>query len=129
MSKDITFFANIVQCYVENDVITIGFGDHNDAPRNYTIITRFDDDEENYLKGEGPIGIQTNLSIEEYSSAISSVCLNKNTISIKINQNVVDNIGVNKIEIEFDSSAIDVGNLIKYLHLIFDDSHVKLTIL
>ncbi|GGF44825.1 hypothetical protein GCM10011611_59030 [Aliidongia dinghuensis] len=128
MAKILKFFANVVRCYVEDDVITVGFGDDDYAPKAYTIITRFDDEEENYSEGEGPIGIQTNLSEIESSSAIASIELKDNFIKIKINERKRTYVGVDEIIIEFEPSKENVDSINKYFHMIFDGSETQIDI-
>lgn len=45
MSNVKSLIAACINCYKENDVLIIGIGDDDYAPKNFIIIGRFDEDE------------------------------------------------------------------------------------
>lgn len=122
MAKEIRFFASILSCYTENDVLTIGIGNDSISPDRYLIISRFNDDDEI----DDSIGIQTYLSEIEVANAIENIVLKKNSFTIDIKKKKENEVCAQKFIINFDN--IDTNLLVKYINEIFLNSSVNVTI-
>ncbi|PIT58734.1 hypothetical protein [Snodgrassella alvi] len=121
MAKEIRFFASVLSCYTENDVLTIGIGNDPILPDRYLIISRFDDGEI-----DDSIGIQTYISEIEVANAIENIVLKKNSFTIDIKKKKENEVCARKIIINFDN--IDTNLLVKYINEIFLNSSVKVII-
>lgn len=121
MTKEIRFFASVINCYTENEVITIGIGNDPISPDRYFILSRFDDSEI-----DDSIGIQTHTSEIEVINAIDNIVLKQNSLKIDIKKNKNNEVFARKIVIDFDN--IDMNLLVKYIKEIFSGSSVKVTI-
>jgi hypothetical protein len=124
--KDLKFFANVVRCFTENDVITLGLSDSDFSPDKYVIITYFGDDIENLRDGDDGIGIQTNLSIRENSSAISKIIVGRDFLNIFIRSDKTKIVGVSKIEIKFSEEKNYQNEIRDYLEKILMNSDAEL---
>lgn len=123
MSNEIRFIGSAVNCYTENDVIIIGVGDDSISPRNYIVISRFDDGEI-----DNSIGIQTHLSEIEIPNAIEKVALCINNLVVTIRPKKEHEVNASIIDITLSDNGIDYSLLKKYLHDIFHGSSTNLII-
>jgi hypothetical protein len=121
LNCEVRFLATTVNCYTEDEVLIIGMGNDPVSPDHYLILSRFNDGEV-----DKSIGIQTHLTEMEISSAINSIVLKANILTIAINKHKVDEVKVKKIVVEF--GQIDQTLLIKYINDIFLNSSVKVMI-
>ncbi|EMI5493053.1 hypothetical protein REJ26_004245 [Providencia stuartii] len=120
MNNQIIFKASIANCYTENDVVIIGIGDDPITPKNYLIISRFDDGDI-----DDSIGIQTHLSEREYSNIIDKVILGRGTLKVKIKPNKIKDIGFSSISVFLYNDKIDHITFKEYINNIFHKSSVK----
>ncbi|MGG4606745.1 hypothetical protein [Providencia sp. Me31A] len=120
MNNQIIFKASIANCYTENDVVIIGIGDDPITPKNYLIISRFDDGDI-----DDSIGIQTHLSEREYSNIIDKVILGRDTLKVNIKPNKIKDIGFSSISAFLYNDKIDHITLKEYISNIFHKSSVK----
>ncbi|MBC2214027.1 hypothetical protein HCA87_00455 [Listeria welshimeri] len=123
--RQLIFDATIINCYTENDVVTIGIGDDEIAPNNYIIISRLDEDG---VDTNDSIGFQTSESSREYSNAINLVKVKKHLIEVRITEDKVKEIGVSVIKISFNPNKVDMNLFFNYLRNIFIGSSVIINI-
>lgn len=121
MKKESRFFATTINCYLENDVLIVGIGNHPISPDRYLIISRFDDGEI-----DDAIGIQTNNSTMEVANAISNLFLQKNSLTVEIKADKQHLVGEQRLTAEFTDQNIAL--LTEYIKNIFLDSSVNLSI-
>lgn len=121
MKKESRFFATIINCYTENDVLIVGIGNHPISPDRYLIISRFDDG-----VIDDAIGIQTNNSTMEVANAISNLFLRKNSLTVEIKADKQHLVGEQRLTAEFTDQNIAL--LTEYIKKIFLDSSVNLSI-
>ena len=112
------FEGNFINCYTENEVITLGIGTDDVDPTYFIILTKL----------ENEIGIQTSQSENETDSCIEAIQLENNELYIIIKKSKFKELGANLIKISFSNEQENLNQLIEYLHLIFDDSQIALTI-
>ena len=116
------FKAACVNCYEEDDVLTIGVGDDACSPQNFVIMGRFDEDD---LSVNECIGFQSNSTTYEITDAIQTVKLTTNTLLIVLNDSAAKKVGVREFHGSL-SSEKDVALLREYLEKIFEGSDVDL---
>lgn len=121
MEQEARFFATIINCYTENDVLMIGIGNHPTSLDRYLIISRFDDGEI-----DDSIAIQTNKSTMEVANAINYLLLEKNALTVEIKADKQHLVGEQKLIAEFVDQ--DIPLLEKYIKNIFLGSSVNISI-
>lgn len=109
-----------INCYTENDVITIGIGDDPMVSKNYLIISRFDE-----YDIDNSIGIQTSLSDYEIENAIDEIIFEKKTLIIKIKEMKVKEVNNEIITVKFSNQNIDYKLLNDYFHKIVKGSSIR----
>ncbi len=122
MSKIREFKAICVNCYEEDDVLTIGVGDDADDPKNFIIIGRFDEAE---LPVNECIGFQSDTTEYEIADAIQSIQLDTDELVIVLNDAAANKVGVREYHAAI-STTKDVARLTQYLQEVFDGSDVNL---
>lgn len=122
MSNVNSFSAMCVNCYKEDDVLTIGVGDDTHEPKNFIIIGRFYEDE---VPVNECIGFQSESTKYELTDAISSVQLIEDKLVIVLNDDAAKKIGIREYHV-VSPAAKDSKTLGKYLREVFDDSDVPL---
>lgn len=122
MNKIKKFTAVCVNCYEEDDVLTIGVGDDDHDPKNFVIIGRFDEDE---LPVNECIGFQSEATEHEIADAIQSIQLRTNELVIVLNDNTANKVGVREYHAVI-STMKDTELLKQYLREAFDGSDVIL---
>lgn len=122
MNKIKEFTAVCVNCYEEDDVLTIGVGDDAHDPRNFIIIGRFDEDE---LPVNECIGFQSEATEYEIANAIQSIQIRNNELVIVLNDDAANKAGVREYHADI-STAKDTDLLTQYLREVFDGSDVIL---
>lgn len=121
MEQEARFFATIINCYTENDVLMIGIGNHPTSLDRYLIISRFDDGEI-----DDSIAIQTNKLTMEVANAIKYLLLEKNALTVEIKADKQHLVGEQKLIAEFVDQ--DIPLLEKYIKNIFLGSSVNISI-
>lgn len=122
MSKMKKFNAICVNCYEEDDVLTIGLGDDTHDPQNFVIIGRFDEDE---TPVNECIGFQSDTTEYEIADAIQSVHLSAEELVIVLNDTAAKEAGIREYHVTI-SATKDIELLKQYLHEVFDSSDVAL---
>lgn len=122
MIKIREFNAVCVNCYEEDDVLTIGIGDDAHEPKNFIIIGRFDEDE---LPVNECIGFQSDTTEYEIANAIQSVQLGIDELVIVLNDDAANKTNVKEYHMVI-STAKDIELLKKYLQDVFEGSEVTL---
>lgn len=125
MSNIIKFFISTVTSYTEDDVDIIAFGDDDEMPQNYVIISRFDDPGADDSPRDEMIGIQTSQSAYEVSAAILSIKLSRNSIEIVIRDELADKVGANILVADFSINDNSFENLRKYVERIILGSNIN----
>ncbi|HDR2841588.1 TPA: hypothetical protein QCK30_000004 [Enterobacter sichuanensis] len=116
------FAATCINCNEEDDVLTIGIGDDDYAPKNFIIIGRFDEDE---LPVNECIGFQSESTEYELTDSIRSVQLTEDKLVIVLNDDAAKKIGIREYHVVIPT-AKDSNTLGKYLREMFDGSDVPL---
>lgn len=128
MNNSLKFNASVLECYEEDDVLTVALGDNEQSPENYLIITRLDD-EDNDSIDEG-IGLQTSQSAYEASAAIEKVILHSDRLDVVITPDSHEHFGCSKLEGVFSETVRNapekIALLRKYLEAIFNGSKTTL---
>ena len=114
--------ASCINCYEEDDVLTIGVGDDANDPKNFIIIGRFDEDE---LPVNECIGFQSDATEYEIADAIQSVQLDTDKLVIVLNDAAANKVGVREYHAVI-SKIKDAALLTQYLQKVFDGSDVNL---
>lgn len=122
MNKIKEFTAVCVNCYEEDDVLTIGVGDDAHDPRNFIIIGRFDEDE---LPVNECIGFQSEATEYEIANAIQSIQIRNNELMIVLNDDAANKADVREYHADI-SKVKDTDLLTQYLREVFDGSDVIL---
>lgn len=122
MSNVKNLIAAYINCFEENDVLTIGIGDDTHDPKNFIIIGRFDEDE---LLINDCIGFQSESTEYELTDSIRSVQLTDGKLVIVLNDDAAKKIGISEYRVVIPA-AKDCKSLEKYLREIFDGSDVPL---
>ncbi|QIR21933.1 hypothetical protein GXP72_05655 [Enterobacter sp. SES19] len=122
MSNVKNLIAAYINCFEENDVLTIGIGDDTHDPKNFIIIGRFDEDE---LPINDCIGFQSESTEYELTDSIRSVQLTDGKLVIVLNDDAAKKIGISEYRVVIPA-AKDFKSLEKYLREIFDGSDVPL---
>ncbi len=122
MSNVKNLIAAYINCFEENDVLTIGIGDDTHEPKNFIIIGRFDEDE---LPINDCIGFQSESTEYELTDSIRSVQLTDGKLVIVLNDDAAKKIGISEYRVVIPA-AKDFKSLEKYLREIFDGSDVPL---
>lgn len=122
MNKIKEFTAVCVNCYEEDDVLTIGVGDDAHDPINFIIIGRFDEDE---LPVNECIGFQSEATEYEIANAIQSIQIRNNELVIVLNDDTANKAGVREYHADI-STVKDTDLLTQYLRKVFDGSDVIL---
>ncbi len=120
MIKIRQFNAVCVNCYEEDDVLTIGIGDDAHAPKNFIIIGRLDEDE---LPVNKCIGFQSDTTEYEIADAIQSVKLGADKLAIVLNNDAAIEADVKEYHV-FIPMTKDIELLKKYLQEVFEGSEV-----
>lgn len=127
MKEIYRFTANTIECFTENDVLTIALADHPVEPDNFIIITRLDE-EENTSVDDG-IGLSTPDSDYEVIGAIIAIALTENDLQLQIKPEFIEHYGSEFFQVSFDPST-KAGNKLKILEdslvSLCDDSQVVL---
>ena len=122
------FVVSVIECYEEDEVLTIALGDDAFDPENYLLIARLDD-EDNAQVGEG-IGFQTAQSEYEVANAIEAVFLHENGLEVIVKQAFVTHYGGRRffaeIPCEDEHLQSKLPLLRQYLSALFDGSNVSL---
>lgn len=122
MSNVKNLIAAYINCFEENDVLTIGIGDDTHDPKNFIIIGRFDEDE---LHINDCIGFQSESTEYELTDSIRSVQLTDGKLVIVLNDDAAKKIGISEYRVVIPA-AKDFKSLEKYLREMFDGSDVPL---
>ncbi|BFT80265.1 hypothetical protein [Enterobacter pseudoroggenkampii] len=122
MSNVKNLIAAYINCFEENDVLTIGIGDDTHDPKNFIIIGRFDEDE---LPINDCIGFQSESTEYELTDSICSVQLTDGKLVIVLNDDAAKKIGISEYRVVIPA-AKDFKSLEKYLREMFDGSDVPL---
>ncbi|WP_370884033.1 hypothetical protein [Enterobacter cloacae complex sp. 2015409] len=122
MSNVKNLIAAYINCFEENDVLTIGIGDDTHEPKNFIIIGRFDEDE---LPINDCIGFQSESTEYELTDSIRSVQLTDGKLVIVLNDDAAKKIGISEYRVVIPA-AKDFKSLEKYLREMFDGSDVPL---
>ena len=122
MSNVKNLIAAYINCFEENDVLTIGIGDDTHDPKNFIIIGRFDEDE---LSINDWIGFQSESTEYELTDSIRSVQLTDGKLVIVLNDDAAKKIGISEYRVVIPA-AKDFKSLEKYLREMFDGSDVPL---
>jgi len=122
MSNVKNLIAAYINCFEENDVLTIGIGDDTHDPKNFIIIGRFDEDE---LPINDCIGFQSESTEYELTDSIRSVQLTEDKLVIVLNEDAVKMIDIREYQVVIPA-AKDSKSLGKYLMEVFDGSDVPL---
>lgn len=81
MNEEICFTATEVNCYVEDDVTSIGIGDDAVSPDHFIILSRFDEEDEDV---DNTIGLMTHLSDIEAINTIKKIILVREKMVISL---------------------------------------------
>lgn len=122
MSNVKNLIAAYINCFEENDVLTIGIGDDTHDPKNFIIIGRFDEDE---LPINDCIGFQSESTEYELTDSIRSVQLTDGKLVIVLNDDAAKKIGISEYRVVIPA-AKDFKSLEKYLREMFDGCDVPL---
>lgn len=122
MSNVKNLIAAYINCFEENDVLTIGIGDDTHDPKNFIIIGRFDEDE---LPINDCIGFQSESTEYELTDSIRSVQLTDGKLVIVLNDDAAKKIGISEYRVVIPA-AKDFKSLEKYLREMLDGSDVPL---
>ncbi|QGW86167.1 hypothetical protein EAAEB30_05485 [Enterobacter asburiae] len=122
MSNVKNLIAAYINCFEENDVLTIGIGDDTHEPKNFIIIGRFDEDE---LPINDCIGFQSESTEYELTDSIRSVQLTDGKLVIVLNDDAAKKIGISEYRVVIPA-AKDFKSLEKYLREMFDGCDVPL---
>ncbi|HCT7900766.1 TPA: hypothetical protein OT849_004868 [Enterobacter cloacae] len=98
MSNVKSLIAACINCYKENDVLIIGIGDDDYAPKNFIIIGHFDEDE---LPVNECIGFQSESTEYELTDSISSVQLTEDKLVIVLNDDAAKKLASGNITWSF----------------------------
>lgn len=124
------FFASTLKCYEEDGVLVIALGDHPEAPANFMMITRLDD-EDNATVDAG-IGFQTDHAEYERSDAIEKVTLRSGSLEVVVKPECVEFFGGSSVLAELpqgsDDSSAQVSLLKSALQNMFSGTQVELVI-
>ena len=128
MKNPLKFNVSALECYEENDVLTVALGDDTKSPENYLIITRLDDDDNDSID-EG-IGLQTSQSAYEQSAAIEKVILQSGSLEVVITPDSYQHFGCSSLVGEFSdtlrNNSEKLALLRKYLEAIFNGTQATL---
>lgn len=119
MKEIYRFTANTIECFTENDVLTIALADDPVEPDNFIIITRLD--EEDNISVDDGIGLSTPDSDYEIIGAIIAIALTENDLQLQIKPEFIEHYGSEFFQVNFDPS-MRAGNKLKIL----EDSLVSL---
>ncbi|NUL38303.1 Imm10 family immunity protein [Kosakonia sacchari] len=122
MSKIREFIAVCVNCYKEDDVLTIGIGDDAHDPKNFIIIGRFDEED---LPVNECIGFQSDTTEYEISDAIQSVKLGADKLAIVLNNDAAIKADTKEYHVIILITK-DTELLRKYLQEVFEGSEITL---
>lgn len=116
------FNAVCIEGIDEDDVLTLAVGDDKHNPKNFVIISKF---EEENLSADECIGFQSESTPYEIPSAIENIECSSSELVIALTDEAEKIAGFKKIQALLNSST-DLNILKKYLHAIFDDSRIPL---
>lgn len=119
MKEIYRFTANTIECFTENEVLTVVLADDPVEPDNFIIITRLDE-KENASVDDG-IGLSTSDSDYEVIGAIVAIALTESALQLQIKPEFIEHYGSEFFQINFAPST-KAGNKLKIL----EDSLVSL---
>lgn len=124
------FIASSIECYEENDVLIVAFGDGGADPSNYVIITRLDDEDDSGI--DGCIGLQTSEAGYEVAGAIKKIVLNDSGVIIEVKPQFIKHFGGSAILVRFAGGILEsegkVSSLRNSLKELFNGSAVELVV-
>jgi len=118
-SKIFEFSASIIRCYTEGGADIIGIGDDPVNPKNYLIISGFDDGDIG-----NSIGLLSSAWLNEAYDCIKSIKVNNAEILININESKLLKTEISLIKINLNESNSDLNLMLHYMRKIFSDSTV-----
>ncbi|WP_456310931.1 hypothetical protein [Serratia proteamaculans] len=116
--------AVFINCIDEDDVLMLAIGDDKQDPKNFFIISRFD---EEGLSVDECIGFQNENTSFEIPSAIESIELSKSELIITLNDDAAEKSGTKKIQSTFNHLT-DPAVIEDFLHVIFADASTEFII-
>lgn len=119
MKEIYRFTANTIECFTENEVLTVVLADDPVEPDNFIIITRLDE-KENASVDDG-IGLSTSDSDYEVIGVIVAIALTESALQLQIKPEFIEHYGSEFFQINFAPST-KAGNKLKIL----EDSLVSL---
>lgn len=114
--------AVCIECIDEDDVLTLAVGDDKHNPKNFVIISKF---EEENLSADECIGFQSESTPCEIPSAIENIECSGSELVIVLTDEAAKITGFKNIQALLNS-ATDLNILKKYLHAIFDNSRIQI---
>ncbi|WP_109513234.1 hypothetical protein [Pseudomonas ovata] len=121
------FFASTIKCYEEDNVLVVALGDDAQAPANFMIITRLDDDD--HASVEEGIGFHTDQAEYERSDAIEKVVLCPASLEVVVKPEFVEFFGGSRFlaELPRGSDAVpeQVAVLKSALQTVFSGTRVE----
>lgn len=121
INHNISFFANFVNCYTENNVSVIGVGDDPNEPEHYIIISQFIEEDEDI---NNSIDLEGHFFNGVICGAIKYIGLKRNNLLIRLCEN--KSIGIDKIEISLNISTKKLKSLVEYINKIFSQSNIEI---
>lgn len=119
MKEIYRFTANTIECFTENEVLTVVLADDPVEPDNFIIIKRLDE-KENASVDDG-IGLSTSDSDYEVIGVIVAIALTESALQLQIKPEFIEHYGSEFFQINFAPST-KAGNKLKIL----EDSLVSL---
>ncbi len=124
------FVASTLRCYEEDDVLVVALGDDAQAPANFIIITRLDDDD--HASVEEGIGFHTDQAEYERSDAIEKVIFSPDSLEVVVKPEYAEFFGDSRFLAELpqgnDAVPEQVAALKSALQTLFSGSRVELVI-
>ncbi len=121
MQKNLAFTGSVVSCYTENEVLTVGIANDEHEPSQYVILTRLDEHADFEEASGQAIGFQTHLSDYESAAAVAALRLDGAVMEIWIKPDSMVQVGAESVKITLTVSQLEMAELVRYLHAIFDD--------
>jgi hypothetical protein len=125
MNNIINFPSSTVRAYTEDEVSVVGFGDHDESPENYIIVSRYDEPGAEDMPRDAMIGIQTSESAYEVAAAISAITLSRHSIEIVVNDKNIQDVGAKILRTTFEINDEEFEHLTKYIELINAGSSIN----
>lgn len=122
INHNISFFANFVNCYTENNVSVIGVGDDPSEPEHYIIISQFIEEYENI---DDSVDLEGHFFDGVIYGAIKHIELKRDNLLIYLYENKIKNIGIDKIEINLNISTKQFKSLVEYINKIFSQGNIE----